>query len=199
MRGGEQSFAQLTAAAAGSKFALKIYFKFSSQFWPFPQSQTLHWKLLSAFSFTTIIRLGEGRIVWQKKILFPWHTFIHIISPVFHLEAFAPYYDEILRMYHMFLLFDSMFHKFKICYCVCKKNMCLPEMFYFLTIESLNVWRSCSDLLYVKYCTIQYHINIYCVSLSAQYIKTVYSILTKLFDWCTHLLSFATLGANANC
>lgn len=35
--------------------------------------------------------------------------------------------------------------------------------------------------------------------MSTQYIKTVYSILTKMFDWCTNMFSFATLGGNANC
>lgn len=199
MRGGEQSFAQLTAAAAGSTFVLENLLQIFFTVLTFFSKSSITLKITLSLLIYNNYKIGGGQNCVAEKILFPWHTFIHIISPVFHLEAFAPYYDEILRMYHMFLLFDSMFHKFKICYCVCKKNMCLPEMFYFLTIESLNVWRSCSDLLYVRYCTIRYHINIYCVSLSAQYIKTVYSILTKLFDWCTHLLSFATLGANANC
>ena len=158
------------------------------------------WKLLSFCSFTSICKIrGRARILWQRKYFTGF--FWHILSISWAIcSIWKQLCQNFQKLVNMFLIFNLTHFNFyvwnsnllsqvqQICMC------CL--YFSFLWLKSLNVWQSCSVLLYVRYCTIRY-IQIYTVR--AQYIKTVYSMLTKLFDWCTNMFSFATLSDNANC
>ena len=99
-------------------------------------------------SFTIICLRGRADIVQQKNTsrFFLFDTFFLIMNPMLHLEAIVPNWNYVF--FKECFTFNQLNHLLSAV--VLEQNLCIPQNFSALTIESLNV------LLYVRYCTIQY-------------------------------------------